>query len=151
MRKARLAYVALDRGLAAEVGKERVVARVRDAQVDETPDTRARRGGEQDARVGDGPLVGRLAVRKPDPVGVVQDVGAAEEARERVRIGELERCGDDRRAGRRWAAAERPDVATAFQQQLRDRAPRVREGAGDDVEAQNGSGDQSSSRFPSGS
>jgi hypothetical protein len=132
MRKPGLLERPLEKSLPAKVLKRGVLRRVGDADMDYPRDCCAARRLEEGARVVDCLRVPEVGMIEPHPVGVVQDLGTLEGARELLRVVEVERMYLDSIPERMLAirrVGESSDAVASLEQPLGDVAAGVAEGA----------------------
>ena len=124
-------------GLSPEIGERPIDARVRDTHVHDSPHTRSPHGVEKRPRVGNGPVVGNLTAGEANPVCVVEGGNALEGFGQLDRIMEIERSGLYGSVLRRpiWMSCDRSHVMPGVYRRQSDRAPRVAEGFGHDVDS----------------
>ena len=137
MGQAALGERLLDECLASEVGEARVERGLRDAQVDDAPDSGLTRRAEQRLRVLDRSIEADVAPVEADPVGVVDGRDAFQAAGER--IGVVERIGSNidptgDRARSVGVTGEGPHPAPIVEEVSGDSAPRVAECPRHDIE-----------------
>src|SRR6266404_2509570 len=132
MRKPGLLERPLEKSLPAKVLKRGVLRRVGDADMNYPRDCCAARCLEEGARVVDCLRVPKVGMIEPHPVGVVQDLGTLEGAREPLRVVEVERMYLDSIPERMLAlrrVGESSDAVASVEQPLGDVAAGVAEGA----------------------
>jgi len=132
MRKPGFLERPLEKSLPAKVLKRGVLRSVGDADMDYTRDCCATRRFEEGARVVDCLRVPEVGMIEPHPVGVVQDLGTLERAREPLRVVEVERMYLDSIPERMLAirrVGESSHAVASLEQPLGDVAAGVAEGA----------------------